>query len=283
VKRGAKLAIRAVVPMSVRKPLAAWLSRQQWLPDRNWWSVELVADLADRDPVQYHTFLWTNHMGYAESYEIVERFGEERIHPSRRMLFADLVRFLERQGPSPEEVESVFEVGCSMGYLLRHMEESLFPTASRLEGVDIDEYAIQQGKDYLAELDSRVVIAAADMRDLETVLKNRLFDLTLCAGVLMYLTEEQALPVVRTMLKHTNRWLILAGLAHPDRDNKDLDSSTVRESDGSFIHNMDDMVVRAGGRVVFRRWEGARDVHGNTIYFLFCSPDADGTGQPQTC
>ena len=28
------------------------------------------------------------------------------------------------------------------------------------------------------------------------------------------------------------------------------------------------------GRVVFRRWEGARQVDGNTIYFVFAEPAA---------
>jgi hypothetical protein len=68
--------------------------------------------------------------------------------------------------------------------------------------------------------------------------------------------------------------LVLAGLAHPDQDNATLAASAVRERDGTFIHNLDAMVQDAGGRVVHRRWEGARLLDGNTIYFVFGVPQS---------
>jgi hypothetical protein len=42
-----------------------------------------------------------------------------------------------------------------------------------------------------------------------------------------------------------------------------------------LIHNIDRMIERAGGRVLWRRWEGARKVDGNTIYFLIAEPGLD--------
>jgi SAM-dependent methyltransferase len=266
-----KAAVRAVVPLAARKAAARWLDRQRWLPAGRWWAVELVRDLAERDPDAYHRFLWRHHLGYAATYEVAERFGADRIHPTRLMLFADVRRVVAASGCA---VESVFEVGCSMGYLLRHVETDVFPAAATLEGLDIDRRAVAQGSAWLAAQGSRVRLVARDMSELDTVLAGRRFDLVLCAGVLMYLGEAAAAAVVRTMLVGTRHLVALAGLAHPDRDNRELGASEVRRRDGTFIHNLDDLVSRAGGRVVYRRWEGPRVVDGNTIYFVFAEPDA---------
>ncbi len=94
----------------------------------------------------------------------------------------------------------------------------------------------------------------------------------LCTGVLMYLTEQPAAAAVKTMLRHTDVLVALAGLAHPEIDNRELQRSTVRRDDNSFIHNLDRMVEAAGGRVLQRRWEGDRLIHDNSIYFVFAMP-----------
>ncbi len=262
-----------MLPLAVRKPLAAWMSRQRWMPNGDWWAIELIADWAIRDPNAYHRFCWAHHMGYAESYEVDQRFGDKNVHPSRQMLFDELLAFLRDRGIDPaKEIRSIFDVGCSMGYSLHHLERVVFPDAERLEGIDIDEYAIQEGAKYLKKIGSKVQISVADMGSMERALGHGKFDLILCAGVLMYLTTDEANNVVTAMLQHTSGYLVLAGLAHPEKDNKDLDRSSVREHDGSFIHNLDNMVHRAGGSILYRRWEGQLDVHGNTIYFLFCAP-----------
>lgn len=45
----------------------------------------------------------------------------------------------------------------------------------------------------------------------------------------------------------------LSGLAHPDIDNASLEKSSIREMDGSFIHNIDAMVKKACGNIIARR------------------------------
>lgn len=267
-----KAALRFLIPLRVRKRAAVWLGRRAWLSSREWWTAELVRDLAERDAAAYHQFLWSNHLAYAATYEVDERFGDERIHPSRRELFSDLLRVLEENGMEPARIGSVFEVGCSMGYLLRQMETDLFPAAATLEGNDIDEYAVRAGQEHLSGLGSRVRLHAGDMRDLERYFVGRRFDLILCAGVLMYLPEAEAEDVLRKMLHHSSGVVALTGLAHPATDNARLTASEQRESDRSFIHNIDRLVQRVGGRVLMRRWEGPRMVNGNTIYFVFCAP-----------
>lgn len=271
---GAKRVFRAVTPLAIRQRLAVWLGRQVWLgAARQWWITELLRDLAARDPDTYHRFLWTHHLGYAETYEVPRRFGAKNVNETRRMLFADLRAYYAKQGlDTARDVDSVFEVGCSMGYLLRFLETEVCQAATILEGIDIDRYAVRAGSERLAALRSKVRIAAADMGDLQRTIGDRRFEVILCAGVLMYLREEAALEVVRTMCAATGRVLVLAGLAHPERDNGELSASAVRPRDGTFIHNFDAMIRRVGGQVVHRRWEGARMVDGNTVYFVFATP-----------
>lgn len=251
------------------------VGRQRWIPDRAWWVLELLRDQAERDPNGFHRFLWSHHLAYAESYEVERRFGAEQLHPSRRLLFDDLGATLRARGIDPAcDIHSVFEVGCSLGYLLRFLETELFGSAEVLEGNDIDAYAVEEGAKYLASVGSRVRLHRADMTDLDRVMGSRRFDVVLCPGVLMYLREADAGAVVGSILRHTNRLAAFAGLAHPARDNRELEVGEVRERDGTFIHNIDRLVERSGGRVVFRRWEGDRQVEGNTIYFVLAEPSA---------
>lgn len=200
---------------------------------------------------------------------MAERFGAERVHPTRRMLFDDLQRCLEGRGIDPaRDVRSVLEIGCSLGYLLRHLETEVFPSASVLDGLDIDEYAVRAGEGHLRGLGSRVRLRVGDVADLARVAAPPRYDVTVCAGVLLYLREDEAARVVAATLRHTGGVAAFAGLAHPERDNRELAHSAVRDRDATFIHNIDAMVRTAGGEVVSRRWEGAREVEGNTIYFV---------------
>jgi SAM-dependent methyltransferase len=273
LRRAAKVTILTAVPIAMRQRLALWIGRQRWLAGRDYLAMELVRDLAEKDPNRFHRFLWANHLGYAETYDPERRFEEANLHPSRRLLLEELVGHLRAQGQDPAvDVTSVLDVGCSLGYLLEHMERAVFPGALVLDGIDIDEYAIRAGAEHLARGGSRVRLQTGDMADLPRLVGDRSYDLVLAAGVLMYLRERDAAGVVGDLIARTRGILVLAGLAHPERDNGELAESAVRQRDGSFIHNLDRMVAAAGGRVVHRRWDGAREVKGNTIYFVFAVP-----------
>ncbi len=268
IKRG----IMRRVPLAARKRLAVWIGAQQWLGTARaaWWSAELVRDLADRDINEYHRFLWSHHLSYAAPYEVGARFGEENMKGSRRLFFADLKGHLAASSVDPElQIRSALEVGCSSGYQLRYMETAVFPAASELCGFDIDAYAVDAGARYLAGIGSKVRLAAGDMLRFDQLTDGRRFDVIVCSGVLMYLEEASAARLVESMLGRTSVMLACAGLAHPDRDNATLGHSVPRKSDHTFIHNIDRMVERAGGRVVARRWEGGEHRHGHTIYFVF--------------
>lgn len=262
----------SAMPLAVRKRIAVWLNRQRWIPRHQWRAAGLVRDLARSDPDGYHRFLWSNHLGYAESYEPRQRFGPANIRPERHLLFDDLRAFLLGRGLRPEsDIRSVLEVGCSLGHLLHYMEANLFPGATRLEGFDIDRYAIDKGNAWLRERRSRVRLTAADMALLDQALEQgRTYDVVLCAGVLMYLREEPATEVLASMLRRADRVLVLSGLSHPREDNARLAHSEPRRADGAFRHNFDAMVERVGGRVVFRRWSPSAPRGWNPPYFVFC-------------
>ena len=266
-----KQLLRGLLPLNVRKALAQALGTQPWLKGRSWWVRELLRDFAETDPNAYHRFLWSNHFCYAESYEVALRFGADQIHPTRRLLFDDLKHCLTSLATAPTDIKSVFEIGSSLGYNLRFLETGLFARANTLEGCDIDAYAVSQGNEYLHSVGSKVRVHVADMASLDDLLGGNSYDVTLCAGVLMYLREDEAEQVVASVLSHTGVVAAFAGLADPDCDNATLRSSGLRPRDGTFIHDIDGMVARAGGRVVHRRWEGPRMIDGNTVYFVFAT------------
>jgi hypothetical protein len=95
--------------------------------------------------------------------------------------------------------------------------------------------------------------------------------------VLLYLDEPSAAKLVATMLRYTGKLLAITALAHQEVDNSRLDRSVPRARDGTWIHNVDRMIRDGGGRVVARRYEGAKLVDGNTVYFLYAVPAAAAT------
>lgn len=258
----------------MRKQLAVWMYSKEWCSPnrREWWTLELLRDFAEKDINEYHKFLWSYHMAYARTYETRLRFGKENMEPSRKIFFNDMESLLTKLEVNPEtDISSVFEVGCSLGYQLRFLETDMFPEVRVLRGIDIDRYAIEAGSAYLREARSKVDLVCADMEELETVLGNSSYDIMVCTGTLMYLNEESAAHVVNTMLRHTGTVLAISGLAHPEIDNCMLQHSTVRAQDKSFVHNIDSMVENAGGIILARRWNGDRMVGGHTIYFVYAS------------
>src|SRR5262245_31515819 len=129
--------LRNSFPLAMRKRILRWAQRGSFR-SRLFSPVEFLRDLARNDPNGFHRFLWAHHLAYAESYEIA-RFAPENLDASRHMLFADIEEHLRERALTPErDVWSVFEAGCSLGYLLRHAETKVFPSATRLIGVDVD-------------------------------------------------------------------------------------------------------------------------------------------------
>ncbi len=275
IPRTIKKTAYATLPLAWRKRLAMWLDRQQWIANRHEWSMLVIRDWAEKDVDAYHKFLWSGHLGYAKFYDSANIFGADKILPSRRLFFEDLLACLREQGFDPRrDVKSVFEVGCSQGYLLRFAETQLFPAATDLAGIDIDGTAIEAGRAYLSEQGSKIRLQRADMSELENVLGEKSYDVILCAGVLLYLKQEAAEEVVRTMLRHTRYVVAIAGIGHPEVDNATLTVSEPRAWDAGMVHNLDAMVEKAGGKVLQRRWEGAREINGQRIHFVFSSGKA---------
>ena len=190
---------------------SGWISADR----RAWWSMELVGDLAEKNTNAYHKFLWAHHLGYAAPYEVADRFGAEKMRPSRLIFFQELRKCMDASGISGKRIRSVLEVGCSLGYQLRYLETDLFPEATLLQGIDIDDYAVRTGQEYLSSLGSGVSLVRGDIQDLDRLVSQRAYDLILCTGVLMYLKQHDAADLVRNMLLRCRGMLAMAGLAHP--------------------------------------------------------------------
>lgn len=242
----------------------------------------MLRDWAEKEPETFHRFFWANHIGYAKFYEKVNDFGTEKLVLTRKMLFEDLKKcVLNQSGIASQlgDVKSILDVGCASGCLLYFIEKHLFPTATILEGIDIDKHLIEKGRAYLSKNASKICLHHADIVDLDRVIGERKYDIILCAGVLMYLNESTAIDVVRSMLNHCSGLVAIKGLAHPIIDNAKLMRSEPRMNDGAFIHNIDAMVKKANGKVIFRKWEGSKEYDGQTVYFVFCQPE---TYEPKT-
>ena len=88
---------------------------------------------------------------------------------------------------------------------------------------------------------------AAEMETTEHVIGGQVYDVVLCCGVLMICEREYRREGVRDMFSRARFLVGLICLAPletaPGR-------SVMRASDGAFVHNMDLLIGRAGGRVV---------------------------------
>jgi SAM-dependent methyltransferase len=264
--------LRLSLPLGARMRIARRI-RQSSLLYRLFPALELLRDLADDDPNRFHRFLWSHHMAYAETYE-VSRFGLEKLDISRRMLFADIQKHLRGRNIAPErDVRSIFEAGCSLGYLLHYAETTVFPNATRLFGIDVDEYAIEKGRAHLRDVQSKVQIAAGEASDLEAIITDEQYDVVLCCGVLLYFDEPTAARIVKTLLRHAKMVLGLISLAHPETHNCRLKHSEIRPSDRGFVHNLDAMIRAANGNLVEHRWMPLPLSEGTSPpYFVLAAP-----------
>ena len=120
-----------ILPLNNRKQLAVWIEHQTWILNRHIIAMAIVRDWAERDSDAFHRFLWSRHLGYAKFYEENNAFGNDKLVRTRKMLFGDLKKYLLGSG-NLEDVKSVFEVGCSEGYMLRYVETELFSKATVL-------------------------------------------------------------------------------------------------------------------------------------------------------
>jgi len=264
-------------PLSVRKRLTVFVAKNstiQWLPDSTSLPFIILRDWAEKDADSFHRFLWSHHLAYAKWLEKCNDFAPENLRPSRKMLLEDLKSCLIQQGMDPKtDIKSVFDVGCSAGFLLRYMEINLFPAATILEGNDIDGPAIERGEAYLRRHNSKIRLVNADMAKLDGIMGQSKYDIVLCAAVLVYLHETAAAKVVGSMLNHCKGVVAIYSVAHPIVDNSTLEHSETRSSDRVYLHNIDAMVKKAGGAILYRRWEGSESyAEGKNIYFVFCKP-----------
>ena len=271
VVRLAAHSARPCLPLEARKRIVSALAQRN-MPGQVTIGVELLRDLAQHDPVAFHQYLWANHLAYASRYDL-GRFAPGALEADRGLLFELLSEELRRQGLDPaEDLHSLLDVGCSTGFLLRHAETAVFPSTRELVGIDIDAQAVATGNARLRQLDSRAELMVAGMEELDAVLPGRCFDAVICCGSLMYLDEARAAQTVASLLGHADRVVGLIDRAHPHHDNRTLGRSAVRSLDETWIHNLDHMVLAAGGRVTSRQWQPSGEPADRGVYVVIAVP-----------
>jgi 2-polyprenyl-3-methyl-5-hydroxy-6-metoxy-1,4-benzoquinol methylase len=220
-------------------------------------SMGILGDLKRRDPEGLHRFLWSNHLAYAMRYEVEGKFSPHHINPTRHILFRQVLDYYKARALDPhEQVGAVFDVGCSLGYLLRHLEVNVFPSATTLHGIDIDRYSVETGMAYLQSQQSRVRLFEADLTGTADLMGGRQYDLVLCCGVLMYVNEETAQNALRAMFDHCQGLVGLICLAQ--RENRRPGAAIeVRTSDGAYVHDVPRMIRDAGGTLLSSTWVGS--------------------------
>ena len=114
------------------------------------------------------------------------------LHPHRKVIIAELRKFT---------FKSVLEVGCNIGpNLLRIQDE--FPK-TKLAGVDINEFAINEGKKLLKNVDLQV----GDLKELP--FKNKSFDFIVADAVLIYVDPSKINEVVMEMDRVCKKGMII--------------------------------------------------------------------------
>jgi 2-polyprenyl-3-methyl-5-hydroxy-6-metoxy-1,4-benzoquinol methylase len=230
----------------------------------------VLGDLRRRDPETLHRFLWSNHLAYAARYEVERKFEPHNINPTRHTLFSQILDYYKTRALDPREhVRSVFDVGCSLGYLLRHIEVNLFPSAAHLNGIDIDRYAVQAGMAYLQSVRSKVELFEADLSRAAEFMRGRQYDIVLCCGVLMYVNEKTARSALQAMFAHSRRLVGIICLAAPRRATR---NSEVRTSDGAYVHDMHRMIRESGGIPVSSTWVGTATSGSSPSHVILAEP-----------
>ncbi|MBV9075633.1 MAG: class I SAM-dependent methyltransferase [Acidobacteria bacterium] len=274
--------LRKLLPLSFRKALVLRLAKSR-LHGLYRLTFLLLEDFSRDDPSGFQKFLWSHHLGHAESYELNRRFGKSNLEPTRRLMLERVAAELRKQAIDPEtDVQSALDVGCSLGHVLRFVETEFFPAASVLEGIDLDSYAIEKGSEYLRDTGSKASLACADLSSLSKTIAGKNYDVILCFGVLMYVDEQTAAQAIKSMLQHTKMLLAVSTWPHPEIDNRSLPQSVPAPGlvknradlmDGVLIHNLDRMATAAGGKIVSRCWTGAEVVQGDKpLYYLLVRP-----------
>jgi SAM-dependent methyltransferase len=274
--RGSAGLLSWLLPLEARKSLVVGIERYKfrWGAD---FSMGALADLRQQNPEVLHRFLWSNHLAYAARYEVAQKFAPQHLNPTRRILFRQILAYFRSRGlDAREQIRSVLEVGCSLGYLLRHIELHMFPEAAPLHGIDIDRYAVETGKSYLRSVNSRVELFEADMTRTGEITGNRPYDLVLCCGVLMYVNEKTARETLGTMFALSRRLAGIICLA-PGANREATPSSEIRNVDGAYVHDIHRMIRESGGSLVSSTFVDTATSGSSPSHVVLATPPAAST------
>ena len=111
-----------------------------------------------------------------------------------------LVKFIHKLNK-----KKILEIGCASGANLFLMEKK--KKYEHLEGIDISNYCIEEGKKILKKYNSNIILKRGD--GVKTNYKNRSFDIVFISGVVQDLTDKDLLSTVTEGLRISNKYFIL--------------------------------------------------------------------------
>lgn len=258
----------ARVSVALRQRAALFLHRLHGLSLRPSWSVRLLRDFARNHPGEYRRFLWTHGLHRSESARLAAGF--DRAIATRELLLGQLQALIDSGIAIPgHEIGSVLDAGCAAGFMLHACERRLFPRARRLLGIDADGAAIAAGSAWLRRRHSRIRLLHGDLRQLDALVADELFDVVFCAGVLADLPPAQAAAIVVDLLRHTRHLLVLSGPASPS-----VVTPSGRRPGLTHAADLRRLVEQAGGCSVIPARGGATPLAPQAFEFVFAVPAA---------
>ena len=111
-----------------------------------------------------------------------------------------LVKFINKLNQ-----KKILEIGCASGANLFLMEKN--KKYEHLEGIDISNYCIEEGKKILKRYNSNIILKQGNAT--KTNYKNRSFDIVFISGVAMDLTDKDLFSAVTESLRISNKYFIL--------------------------------------------------------------------------
>ena len=118
---------------------------------------------------------------------------------TRRAFVCQEAQFLEALRPL--EFDSVLEVGCGFGRMLRLVADEFAP--GRIAGVDVSRHQLRRARDLLKGRNPKLY--EADVTRGLPFLEDGTFDLAFTSEVLMHLTEPE--PIIREMARVSRRYV----------------------------------------------------------------------------
>ena len=158
--------------------------------------IKIIKKIFQSKP-QYRSLYWRfkhlAHPGWAKVY-----FDGRNLNDGRNR--DKLIKFISKL-----DQNKILEIGCASGANLFLLEEK--QKYDQLEGIDISNYCIEEGKKILKKFNSNIVLKHGNAA--KPNYKNKSFDVVFISGVAFDLTDKDLISAVTQSLRISRKYFIL--------------------------------------------------------------------------